>query len=303
MIELEQMSPTARLGATEAFALKYNWSPGDLTAVRRGTASTMGSGVYPLPPFHSLLTQFAIRQKLFASDAAILDALINYIMFYKIGDKEHPPRASSKDPTGKVITEGTIETARRLIQEGRGGPAMELFLPYYIDLKIVTPDTTSLLSDVKYGATATEIFQAFGIFFARTQSGARQQLDKLNMSGFEEFVNAIRVQVKAFLEMLAMHIVDINEGKLKSLPSWSPNPINVKSDAFVASLLKLKDIGMISAKTLLRHIGIAPLWAVHVLYGVWLAAALALVVTAARLVNILRLPGTAHATSLVGLEK
>jgi hypothetical protein len=40
--------------------------------------------------------------------------------------------------------------------------------------------------------------------------------------------------------------------------------------------------------SLLRHIGIAPLWAVHVLYGVWLAAALALVVTAIRLVNILR---------------
>jgi hypothetical protein len=40
--------------------------------------------------------------------------------------------------------------------------------------------------------------------------------------------------------------------------------------------------------SLLRHIGVAPLWAVHVLYGVWLAAALALVFTAVRLVNILR---------------
>lgn len=256
MVALTQMSPSAKLGDTEAFALKYNWSPGDLTAVRRGSANTMGSGVYPLPPFYSLLTQLAIRQKLFASDAAILDALINYIMMYKIGDKDHPPRAASKDPTGKVISEGTIETARRLIQEGRSGPAMELFLPYYVDLKIITPDTSTLLSDQKYGASATEILQAFGIFFSRTQSGARQQLDKLNMSGFEEFVNSIRVQVKAFMELLAMHIVEINQGKFKMIPSWSPNPVNVKSDAFIASLLKLKDIGMISAKTLLRHIGI-----------------------------------------------
>jgi hypothetical protein len=55
--------------------------------------------------------------------------------------------------------------------------------------------------------------------------------------------------------------------------------------------------------SLLRHIGVAPLWAVHVLYGVWLAAALALVFTAVRLVNILRLPDTARANSLVSCEK
>jgi hypothetical protein len=40
--------------------------------------------------------------------------------------------------------------------------------------------------------------------------------------------------------------------------------------------------------SLLRHIGVAPLWAVHFLYGVWLAVALALIVTSTRLVHILR---------------
>jgi hypothetical protein len=44
--------------------------------------------------------------------------------------------------------------------------------------------------------------------------------------------------------------------------------------------------------SLLRHIGVAPLWVVHVLYGVWLAAALALVFTSAQLVRVLRLPQT-----------
>jgi len=44
--------------------------------------------------------------------------------------------------------------------------------------------------------------------------------------------------------------------------------------------------------SLLRHIGVAPLWVVHVLYGVWLAAAFVLVLTSARLVRILRLPQT-----------
>jgi hypothetical protein len=41
--------------------------------------------------------------------------------------------------------------------------------------------------------------------------------------------------------------------------------------------------------SLLRHIGVAPLWAVHVLYGVWLAVAVALVFALARLIRILRL--------------
>jgi len=40
--------------------------------------------------------------------------------------------------------------------------------------------------------------------------------------------------------------------------------------------------------SLLRHIDVAPLWVVDVLYGVWLVAALALVFTSARLVHILR---------------
>jgi hypothetical protein len=41
--------------------------------------------------------------------------------------------------------------------------------------------------------------------------------------------------------------------------------------------------------SLLRHIGVAPLWAVHILYGVWFAVALALVFALARLVHVLRL--------------
>jgi hypothetical protein len=52
--------------------------------------------------------------------------------------------------------------------------------------------------------------------------------------------------------------------------------------------------------SLLRHIGVAPLWAVHALYGVWLVAALALVFTSFRLFRILRLPETARTNSLNG---
>jgi hypothetical protein len=38
--------------------------------------------------------------------------------------------------------------------------------------------------------------------------------------------------------------------------------------------------------SLLRHVGVAPLWAVHVLYGVWLAVAVALVLAAVRLAKV-----------------
>jgi len=46
--------------------------------------------------------------------------------------------------------------------------------------------------------------------------------------------------------------------------------------------------------SLLRHIGVAPLWVVHILYAVWLAAAFALVLISVRLVRILRLPEKAR---------
>jgi hypothetical protein len=42
--------------------------------------------------------------------------------------------------------------------------------------------------------------------------------------------------------------------------------------------------------SLLRHIGVAPLRVVHILYGVWFAIALALVFASTRLVHILRVP-------------
>jgi hypothetical protein len=255
-VPLPSMEKDAKVGATESFVLKYNWSPGDIVSYRRGTVNVMGTGIYPTPPFHSLLQQFAIRQKLFAADAAILDGLINFIMLYRVGDKDHPPKPPQKKADGTIIEPGTIETVRRLIQEGQAGPGMQLFVPYYVALEILTPDTAALLSDAKYGASATEIFQAFGIFFSRTQSGSRERMEKVTLSGFEEFIAGIRFQVKAFLELLAWHIVEINKGKLKTIPQWSPNPINTKSEQFIKDLLELKKFGMISTKSLLRYIGL-----------------------------------------------
>jgi hypothetical protein len=49
--------------------------------------------------------------------------------------------------------------------------------------------------------------------------------------------------------------------------------------------------------SLLRHIGQAPLWAVQVLYGVWAAAAFALVLVSARLIRVLKHPAAAGRAS------
>lgn len=256
MIDLPRMSRDSKIGASESFVLKHNWSPGDIVGIRRGQIQTTGAGIYPLPPFYSLLPQFVIRQKLFASDASILDGVINFIMHYRIGDKDHPPKPPQLRPDGTILQDGTIAQVRKLIQDGRIGPAMELFTPYYVDLVIHMPKTETLLSDTKYGASATEIMGAFGIFFSRTTSGSRERMEKLNISGFEEFVHAIRGEVRAFFQLLAMHIMELNPGKLTVLPSWSPNPMNTKSEAFMQELYKLKQIGAISTRTLLRHHGL-----------------------------------------------
>ena len=252
MVTIPPMSAKARDGDTEGYCVKFAWSPGDIVSIRRGMVTTMGHGVYPLPPFITLLPQFIIRQKMFHADISLLDGIINYVMVFKVGDKDHPPRSPSKDAKGNEIP-GTIATVRKLIQDGRVGPAMELFLPYYVDLIIKQPDPQTLLSDQKYGSSASEIMGAFGIFWPRTTSGSRERFDKFNVSGFEEFLNGIRQQVKSFLHMLAQHIMDINHGKLSVRPQWSPNPLNTKSEAFMQELLKLKQMGSISLRTLLRH--------------------------------------------------
>lgn len=255
MVVIPPMSARATAGDTEGFAVKYQWSPGDIVGIRRGPVQTMGQGVYPLPPFYSLLPQFTIRQKLFHADIAILDAMINFIMLWKIGDKDHPPKAASKDPRGNEVP-GTIATVRRLIQDGRIGPAMEMFVPYYVDLTIKQPDSAFMISETKYGASATEIMAAFGIIYPRTAAGSRERFDKFNVAGFEEFLGGIRQQVRSFLNLMTLHIRQINGDKLLTTPQWSPNPLNTKSENFMQALVKLKSMGSVSLRTLLRNHGL-----------------------------------------------
>jgi hypothetical protein len=243
------------VGQTEAVAIKFNFSPGDVVSFRRGQTTQTGQGVYPIVPFHALHPQFLIRQKLFASDLAILDGIINYLEVIKVGDKDHPPAPPKKNAKGQVIQDGTLTTVRKIVEDGRAGLTQRLYIPYYVDLSIKMPDTNVLVSEKKYVQSTLEILSGFGILFARAQ-GSRERMEQINITNFEEFLASLRAHVRAFVQMLAMRIVSMNRDRLKAVPSWSLLPLNTKSAAFMEQLFQLAKIGRVSLRTLLRYHGI-----------------------------------------------
>lgn len=253
--ELPAMNKSNSVGFTESFVLRYNWSPSDLVTQRLGNVIHTGAGLYPILPFLGLLPALLTRQKLFAADLSILDGIINFIMQWSIGDKDHPPEAP-KYVNGSLVKAGTIADVQRLIQQGRFGPAMELFLPYYVQLKLLTPDTSTLVNETKYIQSTIEIFQAFGIFFSRSASGSRERMERINITNFEEFLGALRRHCAGFWRMMAAHIVKLNPGKLTHVPRWVLNPLNTKNDTFINQLHALAKIGRLSARTLLKHHGL-----------------------------------------------
>lgn len=177
---------------------------------------------------------------------------------WKIGDKDHPPEAAERNASGAIVKEGTISLVKSMIRAaGREGPAIEMFVPYYVDLVMKMPDTSTLLSEAKYIQSTIEILQAFGLLFARSGSGSRgERMERINITNFEEFLNGLRHHVAAFWQMMAHHIVALNPGKLSTVPVWVPMPLNTKNDTFITQLINLAKLGKVSLKTLLRYHGL-----------------------------------------------
>lgn len=244
---------------TEAMWIKFNWSPGDLVTIQQARHFMTGAGgLYPYPPFFSLLPQFVMRQKLIAADLAILDGIINYVLLWRCGDKDHPPKPPLRDSSGKVVEKGTIAQMQELIQAGRSGQAIELFLPYYVDLVIKMPDTSVLVNETKYVQSTLEILNRFGILFARTSAGSKERMERINITNFEEFLRGLRLHMASFFQVLAAHIVRINEKKLAAVPNWTPSPLNTKNDAFISQLVALGKLGKLSLQSLLQFHGLDP---------------------------------------------
>jgi hypothetical protein len=243
---------------SEGFVLKYNWSPSDNTTVFSGSSATVGQGLYPSPLFPGLFEVLMLRRALVASDLAILDGVINYIIDWEIGDNTvvnnkmpNQPRPEKKNADGSVAEKSTIQLVKEMITQDNRANVMQLFHPYYVKLNIKTPDVTSLVSAEKYIQSSIEIFNAFGIFLPPSNQSSNFQ--SINISNFEQMLDNIRLfHIRRFWEMLATEIIKRNEGKLTNIPNMSFNPLNTQDAAFRSALLEIAKIGRLSTETLLQ---------------------------------------------------
>lgn len=242
----------------EAFILKYNWSPGDNTSLILGRNVEVGQGLYPVPPFLSLIEPAMMRRQLYAADLSILDGIINYLLIWKIGDNTkdkdgnlvHEPRPERKDSNGNVLEKSSLEIAKDVITATTRGNAMQIFLPYYWDIQIKTPDTAALLNAEKYLQPTLEILMAFGIFLSM---GKLKGVADINIKNFEEMLDSIRLRhIKRFWETLCSEIVSRNKDKLHTIPNMVFNPLNTQTEDFRRGLLQLTKIGFLSMDSMLK---------------------------------------------------
>ncbi len=238
----------------EMFSIKLNYSHGDLTTTLTSTNENTGQALYPEPPFLTLNSAISKRQLLDAADIAVLDGIQNYIMLWQIGDDKNPPLPDKKDSQGNIVKEGTIRQVKKILEGDENTRTKEAFVPYYVDLKILTPPFETLLSLEKYTQPTLEIMEAFGILMSVGGAGAERFLE-INISNFEERIDFLRKRcIKRFFETLASYIAERNG--FKSTPKLSFAPINTKSDKFISNLLEMSKLGKISSRTMHEFTGI-----------------------------------------------
>ncbi len=264
-IKLNQMGISTK-NKQEAFVLKYRWSPGDNTALVYGRNVQTGQGLYPTPPFVGLYEVLLLRKQLHASDIAILDGIINFIIDWEIGDTtvikdrhgaEHlinqpRPERILKDGTRE---ESSIALAKKIITSDTRGPVMQIFHPYYFKLSIKMPEVTSLINAEKYDPTLFELYQAFGILVSgRGRAGRFAEADTQNFEAMLE--NLRQKHVKRFWESLCTLIVKRNKDKLKIIPNFIWDPLPTKNSEYQERLFNIAKTGKISTDTLLSSLGL-----------------------------------------------
>lgn len=262
--ELEILNPSILNRKQEAFVLKYNWSPGDNTALIRGKSVNVAQGLYPSPPFIGLFQVYMQRQALLAADLAILDGIINYIIDWEVGDGTtkdennrlvNHPSAEQKKPDGTIVRKSTMDQVKEMLTSESRGPVTQVFRPYWVKLKIMTPETSSLVNHTKYIQSTLEMFLAFGILMLSTERGMRSIA--INTANFEQMLENVRLRhIKRYWEMLANQIVSRNKGKLTQAPNMIFRPLNTQDAAFRTALTQLAKMGKVSTETLLQTHGL-----------------------------------------------
>lgn len=238
----------------EMFSIKYNYSPGDLTTYLSATSYTTGQAIYPEPPLLPLVPAAVKRQALDAADIAILDGIQNYILIYKVGDKDHQPIPDKYDAEGNLLKKGDITRVKELLAGDKNVRVSELFLPYYIDIDIKTPPIESLLSVDKYIQPTLEIMNFMGIILMPAGRGNERFLE-INIANFEERVDFIRKRyIKRFFEAIATDIAERNS--MDNIPKLAFNPVNTKNTNFINNILNLTKLGKLSSRTTHEFIGV-----------------------------------------------
>jgi hypothetical protein len=115
------------------------------------------------------------------------------------------------------------------------------------------PNTDTLMNEEKYIPSSIEILQAFGFLFPRSSAGRNEDLNWVNIAGFEELLKTVQKHISAFMVRFVRGIVAANPRSLKHEPTWTPFPPNTKSAEFRKQLAELASIGRLSSQTLLEH--------------------------------------------------
>jgi len=235
---------------TSYFLLKLNTSQGDNTTDdSKPQAAEAAQSLYPTPPFFSLLSVLKERQQLRAMDLNIVDGFINKLVIWKIGDKDNPPLPEQKNASGVVTDEGTVAKVKNIITADNKGNVLQLYVPYWIDLDIKTPDINPLLSKDKYLQPWLEMLWAFGILVNPSASG--DSFKDINTQNFEQMIDFYRTEhIEPFLEnVLFREIARRND---LEIPEIRFNPLNTINNDFLQNIRELAGIGKVSTDTLLR---------------------------------------------------
>jgi len=255
-VEIKQIGKRVN-AATEGFALKYMWTPGELSGYRYQSISEIGIGLYPNPPLVGLIPVVKKKLMMRSADISLIDGVVNAFILWKIGDANteiEPPKIAADGTTER---KGTIAEVMEIIQSQSESksldPIVQLFLPYYVDLLIKTPDVQLLLDANKYISCTTEILEAFGIIIL-PGGGNNRTSEDVEVANLEEMLESIRkFHLRRFIEKLARKIVERNKDKLSVVPNLIFKPLNTKNAQFLQGLQAITKMGKISQETLLSY--------------------------------------------------
>jgi len=240
-------------GTTGSFCLKFGWSPGAVKVTDESQSVDTGLSLYASPPFENCIPWLMQREALCSSDVRLLDGVINYILGWKIGDKDLPMKPQQKNKDGTIKRKGDFQKMKELIEQYGAQKVLEIFLPWFIEPKFYTPPTDTLLSRDKYIEATAEILYRFGIL---SPANPEKQMETFDSVGFEGIIEDFRRYNAQFWNLLSKEIAERNN--LESSPRRKYSPLPFTRKELLSSIQKSHQSGEISTETMNRLLGVDP---------------------------------------------